>query len=81
MIDVIKKALEEAKKHYLKSYMIVCSKKDYLDVKTAIKSNPETERITVRWAEAVEEGKIYLWDCDFEIPHRLGEHIKEGAEK
>lgn len=60
MIEVIKKALEEARKHYIRNYVIACSIDDYNEIKAICKSN--FPNVKVRWARAIEKGKIYLWD-------------------
>ena len=60
MIEVIRKAIEEAKKHHIHHYIIVCNIEDYPEVKAICKD--KFPQIRVIWASAVSKGKIYLWD-------------------
>lgn len=60
MIEVIRKAMESARKHHLRHYEIICSLADYKEVKAICDSN--FPQVMVRWAEAVQKGRIYLWD-------------------
>ena len=60
MIEVIRKAMESARKHHLRNYEIICSLADYNEVKAICDSN--FPQVRVRWAEAVQKGRIYLWD-------------------
>ena len=60
MIEIIKKALEEAKKYHIHGYVIACNVFDYPEVKAICKSN--FPQIRVRYSGAIEKGKIYLWD-------------------
>ena len=60
MIDIIQKAIEEAKKHHIRRYIIACNVYDYPEVKAICKSN--FPQISVRPSGAIERGKVYLWD-------------------
>lgn len=61
MLDAIKKALEEAKKHHiLHHYCIACGVEDYPEIKAICKSNFPTIRLIP--SAAIERGKVYLWD-------------------
>lgn len=60
MIDIIKKAIEEAKKHHISHYTIACNVYDYPEVKAICKSN--FPQIRVKPSGAIERGKVYLWD-------------------
>lgn len=60
MIEVIKKAIKEAKKHHIHHYIFICSIEDYLEVKAICKD--KFPQIRVIWSDAVSKGKIYLWD-------------------
>lgn len=60
MIEVIKKAIEEAKKHHIHHYIIVCNIDDYPEVKAICKD--KFPQIKVVWASAVDKGKVYLWE-------------------
>ena len=60
MLDTIKKAFEEARKHFVNPKVIACSITDYRDVKRICEEN--FPQIRVIWSSAVESGHIYLWD-------------------
>ena len=60
MIDIIKKAIEEAKKYHITHYIIACNVYDYPEIKAICKSN--FPQIRVRPSGAIERGKVYLWD-------------------
>lgn len=62
MIDVIKRAIEEAKKHHIHNYVIACNIEEYPEIKAICKSN--FPQIRVIKARSIEKGKIYLWDED-----------------
>lgn len=82
MIEVIKKALTEAKKHRIHNYAIACSIEDYPEVKAICKSNfPD---IRVKHTRAVEKGRIYLWDKTnilYDFLYYLYEESEEGSVK
>lgn len=75
MIEVIKKAIEEAKKHHIHHYIFICSIEDYPEVKAICKD--KFPQIRVTWADAVGKGKIYLWDEPEKAIEFSGEYNKE----
>lgn len=60
MTELIRKAMESAREHHLRYFEIICSLADYNEVKAICDSN--FPQVRVRWAEAVQKGRIYLWD-------------------
>lgn len=64
MIEVIKKAMAEARKHHIHNYVIACNIEEYPEIKAICKRNFPQIRVT--YARAIEKGKIYLWDADNE---------------
>ena len=60
MIAVIKKAIEEAKKHHIHHYIFICSIEDYPEVRAICKE--KFPQIRVMRSDVVSKGKIYLWD-------------------
>lgn len=60
MIELIRKAIESAREHHLRNYEIICSIADYKEVKEIC--DRDFPKVRVRFAEAVQNGRIYLWD-------------------